>query len=79
MSVWWYILKSLLRRLKNIGMVSKKLYRNTLKTIDEEWLALILFAGYLEPIKVSKQGKSHNLEPNPLTYFWQRWFVYIDQ
>ena len=30
-----------------------------LKTIDEEWLALILFAGCLEPGEVSKQEKSH--------------------
>ena len=30
-----------------------------LKTIDEEWLALILFAGYLQPVEVSKEVKSH--------------------
>ena len=31
----------------------RKTVSKNLKTIDEEWLALILFAGYLEPVEVS--------------------------
>ena len=37
----------------------RKTVSKHLKTIDEEWLALNLFAGYLQPVEVSKEVKSH--------------------